>query len=74
MGNGKIEQAIEIFQLNTELYPESANAYDSLGEAYMKNGDTEKAIKNYEKSIELNPENNNARDKLKELKPLNLNE
>ena len=50
------------------MNPQSANAYDSLGEAYMKAGDNEKAIKNYKKSLELNPENNNAKKMLEKLK------
>jgi len=67
MGTGKIKDAIEIFKLNMELYPESANAYDSLAEAYMNSGDTANAIKNYKKSLELNPENTNAKEMLKKL-------
>jgi len=64
----KIEEAIAVFQMNVELFPMSANVYDSLGEAYMKNNDTELAVKNYKKSLELNPENNNAEEMLKRLK------
>jgi predicted alpha/beta superfamily hydrolase/TolA-binding protein len=67
MGAGKMKAAIEIFKLNVELYPESANVYDSLAEAYMNSGDTRKAIKNYKKSLELNPDNNNAKEMLKKL-------
>lgn len=67
---GKITEAIEIFKLNVEVYPESANVYDSLGEAYMKNGDSELAIKNYKKSLELDPGNQNAIKMLKKLKAL----
>ncbi|MGD8535013.1 MAG: alpha/beta hydrolase-fold protein [Candidatus Aminicenantes bacterium] len=67
MGAGKIKAAIEIFKLNVELYPESANVYDSLAEAYMNSGDTKKAIKNYKRSLELNPDNSNAKEMLKKL-------
>lgn len=67
MGAGEMKAAIEIFKLNVELYPKSANVYDSLAEAYMNSGDTRKAIKNYKKSLELNPDNNNAREMLKKL-------
>jgi len=67
MGAGKMKAAIEIFKLNVELHPESANVYDSLAEAYMNSGDTKKAIKNYKKSLELNPDNNNAKEMLKKL-------
>jgi tetratricopeptide (TPR) repeat protein len=59
--------AIEVFVLNAELFPESANAYDSLGEAYMASGDEELAAANYRKSLELNPANRNAEEMLKRL-------
>ena len=65
--NKKINDAIEIFKLNVEVFPEAYNTYDSLGEAYMKNGDKELAIKNYKRSLELNPTNTNAVNMLKEL-------
>jgi Flp pilus assembly protein TadD len=65
---GKTGEAIELFKLNVQAYPESANTYDSLGEAYMKNGDRELAIQNYKKSLELNPNNTNAVEMMKRLK------
>jgi len=60
--------AIRLFQLNTEFHPQSANAYDSLGEAYMESGDKPLAIQNYEKSLSLDPQNNNAASRLKKLR------
>ena len=45
--NKYYSEAIKIFVLNVELYPNSANVYDSLAEAYMDAGDCEKAILNY---------------------------
>lgn len=45
----------------------SADAYDSLGEAYMAAGDKAGAKENYSKSLALNPNNENAREKLLEL-------
>lgn len=56
----KISQAIEIFKITTKLYPNSYNAFDSLGEAYYTNKIYDLAIKSYVKSLELNPENKNA--------------
>jgi cytochrome c-type biogenesis protein CcmH/NrfG len=53
--------------LCVEEYPESYNAYDSLGEAYMNNGEKDPAIKNYQKSLQLNPKNVNAVEMLKKL-------
>ena len=60
LGQKKYDIAITIFKINTDLYPNSANAFDSLGEAYMLSGDTTNAIKFYKKSLELNPTNTNA--------------
>jgi len=63
----KVTEAIEIFKLNVEMYPQSANAYDSLGEGYMVHGDKDLSIANYKKSFELDPKNTNATAKLAEL-------
>ena len=46
-------KAIAIFRLNTELYPASANPYDSLGEALEGSGDKPGAIAAYKKSVEV---------------------
>jgi CubicO group peptidase (beta-lactamase class C family) len=62
------EKAINLFTMNTFAFPKSANAFDSLGEAYMNKGDKILAIKHYEKSLELNPNNGNAKDMLLELR------
>jgi tetratricopeptide (TPR) repeat protein len=57
LNDGRTEEAIEMFKLNTKMYPESWNSYDSLGEAYLRAGKTDLAIINYQKSVELNPRN-----------------
>ena len=64
----KVEEAIGIFKLNVSEHPESANVYDSLGEAYMKAGEDELAIRNYGKSLELDTGNENAKKMLEELR------
>lgn len=68
LGQKKHKEAIKVFQLNVEFYPESANAYDSLGEAYMLNGDKALAIENYDRSLKLDQNNANAVEKLKQLR------
>jgi CubicO group peptidase (beta-lactamase class C family) len=68
MRNDRLNDAIEIFKLNVEMFPQGSNTYDSLGEAYMKAGNKELAIRNYEKSLELNPENTNAEQMLQQLR------
>jgi predicted alpha/beta superfamily hydrolase len=67
MAAGNIKAALKIFKMNVQLYPGSANAYDSLGEAYLKSGDTVNAKQNYRRSLELNPQNNNARETFKKV-------
>ena len=68
INENKLDAAIKLFELNIKEYPESANVFDSCGEAYMKNGQIDLAIENYEKSLELNPNNDNAREMLRQLK------
>jgi CubicO group peptidase (beta-lactamase class C family) len=67
LGKRRVAEAIEVFKMNAEDFPESSNAYDSLAEAYMVNGDKELAVKNYRRSLELNPGNANAIEMLKRL-------
>ena len=64
---GKAKQAISIFWINVQAFPESANTYDSLGEAYLTASDTTLAIENYRKSLALDPENQNAAEVLQRL-------
>jgi Flp pilus assembly protein TadD len=61
-------QAIGVLELNTRLFPESANTYDSLGEACMLSGDRDRAMRLYEKALELNPGSANAREILDRLR------
>jgi tetratricopeptide (TPR) repeat protein len=67
MAEGKIEAAIQVFKLNVNAYPHSANVYDSLGEAYAHHGDKQLAIQNYRKSLEVNPENEHAAGEISRL-------
>jgi tetratricopeptide (TPR) repeat protein len=69
---GIINAAIEVFEMNVEVNPQSANAYDSLAEAYMKSGHDEKAILYYNKVLELDPDNENAKTMLNKLKKKDL--
>lgn len=70
LGENKIDMAIEIFKLNIRLYPDEANPYDSLGEAYMIKGDYELSIKHYKKALEIDPNFESAKKMLKRLMKL----
>lgn len=61
------EEALIVFQLITEAFPNSFNAYDSYAEALMISGNKSAAIKNYKKSLVLNPKNDNGIQMLQQL-------
>ena len=72
-GQSRIERVekglLPAVKVNVELYPQSSNVYDSLGEAHLANGDKELAAINYKKSLELDPHNQSAANMLKKLQP-----
>jgi len=62
-----VSEAVRVLKMMVAAFPKSANAYDSLGEAYLSAGDKENAKKNYEMSLKLNPENANAKAMLEKI-------
>ncbi len=56
LGDERLEQAIAVFQINTRAYPESANVYDSLGEALALAGRRDEAIAAYRQALAIDPE------------------
>ncbi len=54
----RLDEAIAAFRKNVENYPDSANVYDSLGEAFEKNGQLKLALENYEKAYKRAEANN----------------
>jgi len=67
LGIGKMDNAYALFKRNTTNYPQSSNAWDSLGDFYAAKGDKPKAIEAYNKSLSL-AETEDTRRKLNELK------
>lgn len=67
MRAGKTEEALQIFKLNVDEFPEGFNVYDSYAEALMNLGQKDAAIENYRKSVEMNPANQNGIDMLEKL-------
>jgi uncharacterized protein len=58
LGDKKIEEAIAVFQRNVQLYPGSANVYDSLGDGYESAGKFDLALQNCEKAVEVGTKTN----------------
>jgi 3-oxoadipate enol-lactonase len=65
---GRLDDAVGLFRLNVQAYPESWNVYDSLGEGYAAKGDTALAIEAYEKSLRLKPDSEPGKKALEALR------
>jgi thiol-disulfide isomerase/thioredoxin len=68
MAQGNLREAITVLRINANLFPQSANCWDSLAEAYAKDGQKDKAIQAYEYVLELDPKSENAKAQLLKLK------
>ncbi len=60
--SGDTKGAIEILKLNADAYPDSANVYDSVSDAYLADGQKELAIQNARKALELLPNDRTIAD------------
>ncbi|MGK5061996.1 serine hydrolase [Janthinobacterium sp. LB3P112] len=69
LGRQQPKQALAVFQLGVQLYPQGANGHDSLAEAYEADGAKALAITHYRRSLELNPGNTHAVARLRVLAP-----
>ena len=66
MDDNRYNEALEVFKLNTNLYPKRFNTWDSYGECLLKLNQTKEGLRAYKRSLELNPGNENARRILSE--------
>jgi len=66
--DNRITQALEVFKINTLLYPQSDNAFNSYAEALEKDGRIEEAISMFNYSLTINPDNEDSRRSLQKLK------
>ncbi len=70
--DNNLNDAIPIFGLIIAEFPNSANAYDSMGEAYLQAKDSTKALQFYAKSLQMNPDNFFAEDVIQKIKFPNI--
>ncbi len=64
---GSTATAVALMTLNTELYPGSANAWDSLGEVHLMRDDKPQARQAYRKALALQPNLGSAQAALRRL-------
>ena len=62
--SGRKFESVKVFELNVSLWPNSSNAYDSLGDGYEALGDTEAAIRSYTQAVKLDPNAKHTAEKL----------
>ena len=67
LGEDNVEKAIEAFEKQVKVNPESANSHDSLGDGYKAAGRRDDAITQYKKALEINPDFSASADNLEEL-------
>jgi dienelactone hydrolase len=65
---GRTNEAIRLFRLNTLAYSRSANTFDSLGDAYLANGQNELALRMSEKALELLPKDPSSEERKKAIR------
>jgi dienelactone hydrolase len=59
---GQVKEAIELFTLNMDAHPGSANVYDSISDAYVAAKDTAKAQRYAKKALEVLPNDKSLND------------
>ncbi len=60
MNEGQVKQGQDVFFVNMQLYPTSANVHDSYAEACLKLGDKREALLHYKRAAQMDPNNANA--------------
>lgn len=68
MQKDDLESTFQVFTLNTMLFPNSFNVWDSLGECNYNMKKFNLSIQCYKKSIELNPDNENGKQMIERIK------
>jgi CubicO group peptidase (beta-lactamase class C family) len=67
MRSGKVDEAIKVFKLNTEIYPRSFNVFDSLADGYEKAGNKALAIESCKKALQIDPSSEYEKNRINSL-------
>ncbi|MEK6478389.1 alpha/beta hydrolase-fold protein [Catalinimonas sp. 4WD22] len=66
----KLTEAIAIFELNTQYYPESFITFQSLAEAYHANAENDLALQAYKEALKCNPGSEGIRRAIRSLEEI----
>ncbi len=64
----RFDEAMKILVFNTELYPDSTTAWDSLAEGHFELGNMEESQRCYERVLEIDPDRQNVKDMLMKIR------
>jgi predicted negative regulator of RcsB-dependent stress response len=53
LNENRVDAATKVFKLNMSEYPQSANVYDSYGDALLMQGDSLQALANFKKCFKM---------------------
>jgi proline iminopeptidase len=67
LNKNEVDKSIQLFKICIEEYPRATDAYEHLGNVYLKTGDKRSAIEYYRKAYRLNPSGSHLRDRISEL-------
>jgi len=68
INNNQLEQAISVFIVNSKIFPENPNTFDSLADAYEKAENKPQALLNYQKALSLDSNFESAKQAILRLK------
>jgi dienelactone hydrolase len=63
---GRLTESVQTFRINADRFPESSNAYDSLGEALAQSGDLDASIESYQRALAL-ADDDSEKSRLREI-------
>jgi Tfp pilus assembly protein PilF len=64
IGKGKLDDAMEHFQMSVEFKPDDADSHNNLGFVLFKRDQTDKAIDQYQKALAIKPDDADANHNL----------
>lgn len=67
LARNETDRALLVFELNTELFPHSANVWDSFGEGLLRGGRVSEAERAYRRSVSIDPTHPSSMDQLERL-------